>query len=115
MITVSMTRNWSNANWSWRSTPSFGGRTTVPCWGVSSPVSSFMNVDLPAPFGPVKPYRRAAENVVVTSSKRTFDPYRIETPETEIMSDPEGFPALRRSAEATRHGGVDSTGEKQLL
>ena len=32
-----------------------GGRTTVPRCGGSSPVSSFMNVDLPAPFGPVRP------------------------------------------------------------
>jgi hypothetical protein len=24
---------------------------------IDSPVSSFMNVDLPEPFGPVKPYR----------------------------------------------------------
>jgi hypothetical protein len=45
-----------------------------------------MNVDLPAPFGPVNPYRRSAENVVVTSSKRTFDPNRMETPLTEIMN-----------------------------
>jgi hypothetical protein len=44
-----------------------------------------MNVDFPAPFGPVKPYRRPAENVVVTSSKRTFDPNRMDTPVTEIM------------------------------
>src|SRR2546427_8960176 len=44
-----------------------------------------MKVDLPAPFGPVSPYRRPAENVVVTSSKRTLDPNRIDTPWTEIM------------------------------
>src|SRR3954468_9239617 len=44
-----------------------------------------MNVDLPEPFGPVRPYRRPAENVVDTSSKRILDPKRIETPLTEIM------------------------------
>jgi NADPH-dependent F420 reductase len=44
-----------------------------------------MNVDLPAPFGPVSPYFRPAENVVVTSSKSTFDPNRIDTPWTEII------------------------------
>jgi hypothetical protein len=44
-----------------------------------------MKVDFPAPFGPVSPYRRPAEKVVVTSSKRTFDPNRMETPCTEIM------------------------------
>src|SRR5688500_8242740 len=44
-----------------------------------------MKVDLPAPFGPVSPYRRPLENVVVTSSKSTFDPYRMEMPWTEIM------------------------------
>jgi hypothetical protein len=44
-----------------------------------------MNVDLPAPFGPVSPYRRPWENAVVTSSNNTFEPNRIETPLTEIM------------------------------
>src|ERR1700730_18937301 len=46
-----------------------------------------MNVDLPAPFGPVRPYLRPAENVVVTSSKSTFDPNRIDTPWTEIIAN----------------------------
>ncbi len=55
MMTVSITRNWSKANWSWRRTPSLAGRVTVPFCGGSSPVSSFMNVDLPAPLGPVRP------------------------------------------------------------
>ena len=31
------------------------GRTTEPFWGSSSPVRSFMNVDLPEPLGPVSP------------------------------------------------------------
>jgi hypothetical protein len=44
-----------------------------------------MNVDLPDPLGPVNPYRRPDEKVVVTSSKSNFEPYRIETPLTEIM------------------------------
>ena len=52
---------------------------TVPFCGGVSPVSSFMNVDLPAPLGPVSPYRRPDENVVVTSSNNTFDPKRMET------------------------------------
>ena len=33
-----------------------------------------------APFGPVNPYRLPAENVVVTSPKSVFEPYRIDTP-----------------------------------
>jgi hypothetical protein len=45
-----------------------------------------MNVDFPAPFGPVKPYLRPDENVVVTSSKRTFDPKRMDTPFTVITN-----------------------------
>jgi hypothetical protein len=45
-----------------------------------------MNVDFPEPFGPVSPYRRPFENVVVTSSKSVFDPYRMETPLTEIIN-----------------------------
>ena len=44
-----------------------------------------MNVDLPDPFGPVRPYRRPSENVVVTSSKSSLEPYRMDTPCTEIM------------------------------
>ena len=47
-----------------------------------------MNVDLPEPFGPVSPYRRPSENVVVTSSKSTFDPNRIDTPCTAIIEEP---------------------------
>jgi hypothetical protein len=57
----------------------------VPFWGGWSPERSFMKVDLPAPLGPVRPYRRPAENVVVTSSKSTFEPNRIETLLTAIM------------------------------
>src|SRR5689334_19313681 len=45
-----------------------------------------MKVVLPAPFGPVSPYRRPRENVAVTSSKSTFDPNRIDTSCTEIMT-----------------------------
>jgi hypothetical protein len=45
-----------------------------------------MKVDLPAPFGPVNPYRRPAENVVVTSSKSVRDPYRMVMPLTAIMN-----------------------------
>jgi hypothetical protein len=55
MMTVSITRNSSKANWSWRRTPSFSGRATVPACGRLSPVSSFMKVDFPAPLGPVRP------------------------------------------------------------
>ena len=45
-----------------------------------------MKVDLPAPLGPVRPYRRPTENRVVTSSKSTFEPNRMDTPLTEIMN-----------------------------
>ena len=55
MITVSITRSLSKANWSCFSTPSFLGRTTSPFCGWFSPVSSFMKVDLPEPFGPERP------------------------------------------------------------
>jgi hypothetical protein len=41
---------------------------------------------LPAPFGPVNPYRWPDLKVVVTSSKSTFEPNRMDTPETEIMN-----------------------------
>ena len=53
MMTVSITRNSSKANWSWRRMPSFLGRVTEPLVGSISPVRIFIKVDLPAPFGPV--------------------------------------------------------------
>ena len=43
-----------------------------------------MNVDFPDPFGPVIAYRRPGRNVVVTSSKRTRAPKRMEMSLTEI-------------------------------
>ena len=52
MMTVSITRNLSKANWSWRRTPILLGRVILPLVGSCSPVRIFMNVDLPAPFGP---------------------------------------------------------------
>ncbi len=52
MMTVSTTRKASNSYWFCLSTPIFLGRTTVPFCASSSPVSTFMKVDLPAPFGP---------------------------------------------------------------
>ena len=52
MITVSITRNSSKANWSCRNTPNFLGRVTEPLDGSMSPVRIFMSVDFPAPFGP---------------------------------------------------------------
>ena len=55
MITVSTTRKASKAYWSCRRTPSLAGAVTVPRCGGCSPVRSFMKVDLPAPFGPVRP------------------------------------------------------------
>jgi hypothetical protein len=36
-------------------------------------------------LGPVRPYRRPDENVVVTSSNNSFEPYRIDTLWTEII------------------------------
>src|SRR6266404_6183702 len=46
IMTVSMTRYSSNANWSWRKTPIFFGRVTEPLVESSSPVKIFINVDL---------------------------------------------------------------------
>src|ERR1019366_4106309 len=83
MITVSITRNWSNANWSWRSTPNFFGRVMDPLVGSISPVKIFISVDLPAPLGPVTAYRRPGRNVQVTSSDRVLAPKRMEMLLTE--------------------------------
>jgi hypothetical protein len=57
-------------------------------------------VDLPDPLGPVRPYRRPAEKVAFTSSKRTFDPYRIDTPFTEIIYR---HPYPKKSRDRTEH------------
>src|ERR1700747_285375 len=77
MITGSITRNSSNANWSWRNTPIFLGRVTEPLVGSISPVKIFIRVDLPAPLGPEIAYRRPPIKVHVTSSNRTRGPNRI--------------------------------------
>src|ERR1700722_1305963 len=79
MITVSITRLSSNANWSCERMPSFLGRETSPLVGSISPVSIFISVDLPAPLGPVIPYRRPSKKVVDTSSNKTRGPKRIVT------------------------------------
>src|SRR5260370_42464406 len=63
--------------------PSFLGRVMEPLEGSISPVRIFMNVDLPAPLGPVIAYRRPVINVVATSSNRTRAPNRIEMLLTE--------------------------------
>ena len=54
MITVSITRNVSKAL-VLAQDAQLRGRVTDPRCGGCSPVSSFMNVDLPAPLGPVSP------------------------------------------------------------
>src|SRR3984957_15352685 len=79
MITVSITRLSSNANWSCERMPSFLGRETSPLVGSISPVSIFISVDLPAPLGPVIPYRRPSKKVVDTSANKTRGPKRIVT------------------------------------
>src|ERR1700722_8450009 len=86
MITVSITRLSSNANWSCERMPSFLGRETSPLVGSISPVSIFISVDLPAPLGPVIPYRRPSKKVVDTSSNKTRGPKRIVTLLIESMS-----------------------------
>src|SRR5882724_11414168 len=78
MMTASITRNSSNANWSWCRTPNFFGRVTEPFGASSSPVRIFIKVDLPAPLGPVMAYRRPARNVQVTSSNSILAPKRME-------------------------------------
>src|ERR1017187_8871209 len=78
MMTVSITRNPSKANWSWRSTPNFFGRETVPLGGSNSPERIFMSVDFPAPLGPAIAYRLPARNVQVTASNRILAPKRME-------------------------------------
>jgi hypothetical protein len=78
MITVSITRNSSKANWSWRSTPNFFGRVTDPLAGSISADRIFISVDFPAPLGPVMAYRLPARNVQVTSSNSILAPKRME-------------------------------------
>ena len=45
-----------------------------------------MKVVLPAPFGPVRPYRFPGENATFTSSKSFFGPKALLTFCTEIMA-----------------------------
>src|SRR5260370_14516761 len=86
MITVSITRNASNANWSCRKMPIFFGRLTEPLVGSSSRVRIFINVDFPAPFGPDTAYRRPARKVQVTSSNSTRGPKRMDMLFTESIA-----------------------------
>src|ERR1700674_353644 len=86
MMTVSMTRNSSNANWSWRRMPSFLGRVIEPLVGSKSPASIFIKVVLPAPFGPLIAYRPPAIKLQVTSSNRILPPNRIVMLLTESIA-----------------------------
>src|SRR5512137_127937 len=62
------------------------GRWTWPVSGSSSPARIFMKVDLPAPFGPVRPNRRPGANVTFTSSNSFLGPKALVTSWTEIMA-----------------------------
>jgi hypothetical protein len=103
MITVSITRYASNAYWSWREHADLLRLHHRPLLRVDLPVRTFINVDLPAPFGPVNPYRRPLVNVTETSSKSSFCPYRIVTLETEIMVFLQFY---RQSCVCARHPGT---------
>ena len=50
---------------------------TLPLLGTSCPVISFMNVDLPAPFGPSRPVTPGA-TVTVTSFRPITCPYHFD-------------------------------------
>src|SRR3981189_1732009 len=86
MMTVSTTRNSSNANWSCRRMPSFLGRVIDPLVGSKSPASIFIKVVLPAPLGPVIAYRRPPIKLQVTSSNRILPPNRIVMLLTESIA-----------------------------
>src|SRR5580658_4366246 len=53
---------------------------TSPASVSSSPARTFNNVDLPAPFGPIKPIRSPSETVNEISSNRGTAPKRFDTP-----------------------------------
>ena len=80
MMTVSTTRKASNANWSWRRTPIFGGRTTCRAVRRLFAGQQLHERRLAGAVRTGEAVAAAGENVVVTSSKRTFDPNRIDTP-----------------------------------
>ena len=88
---VDHARKRSNAYWSLvEHAELVGAHHGVPCCGGSSPVSSFINVDLPAPFGPLRPYRGRLKMWWRRRREINTDPVLLlETPLTEIMSNPE--------------------------
>src|SRR5882762_4701556 len=86
MMTVSITRNSSKANWSCRRMPSFLGRVIDPLVGSKSPANIFIKVVLPAPLGPVIAYRRPAIKLQVTSSNSILPPNRIVMLLTESIA-----------------------------
>ena len=60
--------------------PQIGSPSTVtaPLLGLSWPVMSFMNVDLPAPFGPSRPVTPGG-TLTLTSLRPMTWPYHFET------------------------------------
>lgn len=58
-----------------------------------------MNVDLPAPLGPVSPYRYPGLNLTETLSNNVRDPYSFETSLTTIIGR---FPATVVETKMTR-------------
>mgnify|MGYP001561669713 CR=1 FL=1 len=61
-----------------------------------SPMRIFMNVDLPAPLGPVRPKRLPGPKAVLTSSKSLRPPKPFDTLETVITVLPRGAAGLSR-------------------
>src|ERR1700727_2890245 len=108
IITVSITRKASKANWSWLNTPSLRGRTTVPFCGSISPLSIFMKVDLPAPLGPVRPKRMETlltESMIRSGSSLDLrDCGRFRRNGTQLESlEYHATPISRRTKEGARH------------
>ena len=60
-----------------------------PWLGLSCPVISFMNVDLPAPLGPSRPVIPGGIDTVTLFRPLTC-PYHLDTPSARTSGGPEG-------------------------
>src|SRR5436190_22638843 len=79
--------------------PQIGSPRTriVPWLGFNCPVINFMNVDLPAPFGPSSPVMPGGIDTVTLLRPLTW-PYHFDTPSVWMSAFPEGDVAPDRDA-----------------
>src|SRR5262245_24287657 len=80
------------------------GKSTSPLSACNSPRSSANRLDLPEPFGPIRPILSPGLRETSAPSSNTFVPRRSVTSERRIMGDHGARGAFYRSQVAGRAG-----------